>query len=337
VTETQPSSPTVSVVMPTYNRAHLLQQVVESILSQDFEDLELVIVDDGSTDRTADVVRELQARDPRVRYVPLPQNRGVGFARDAGLRYARGKYIALADSDDLWLPGRLRAQAQCLQRYPQIDIIFGEFLNIDHVKGTQRLALANSPGLRDVTARPIEDDLFLVERGIEIGILRSNFIAAQTMVLRREIFDRVGGFNATLRMSEDLEFCWRAAVLGARYAYLDWPLLERHRRGDSLTTQGDRPHLDRLDAVKVMYQTCRRLGRRDLLKHVRATELRTYCNLLRIYGERGQRTAAMHVYMKSLRRGLSLRTLAWFLMALVGPRGMSWVLDVWKKHQGGSR
>ncbi|HEC35642.1 MAG TPA: glycosyltransferase family 2 protein [Anaerolineae bacterium] len=329
VTESQGSSPTVSVVMPTYNRGHLLPPVVESILSQDFQDLELVIVDDGSTDDTAAVVRQIQTRDPRVRYVPLPENRGVGFARDAGLRYAPGKYIALADSDDIWLPGRLREQVEILERHPEIDILFGDFWNIDHLHGTKHRAFERSPTLRQVVARPIEDGLFLIQRGMDIEILKSNFIATPTMVLRRQVFDRVGGFVPYLK-SPDLDFCWRAAVLGARYAYLDRPLIERHVYSDSLTAQGGQPYLDQLEALDVMGQTCWRLGRQDLLPHIHAAKVQTYRALLRIYGGNRQRAQVTCTFIKSLRCGVSVRTLVWFLAALLGPWALASVETVAK-------
>jgi glycosyltransferase involved in cell wall biosynthesis len=322
-------SPTTSVILPTYNRAVLLPPVIRSILDQDFADLELVIFDDGSTDNTGDVVREMQARDARLRYVALPENRGLGHARDAGLRYAAGRYIALADSDDLWLPGRLRAQIEVLEKYPGIDILFGDFLNIDHVRGTQKLGLVGSrKGLELVVTRQIEDGLFLVEGGLEIGILRSNFIAAPTMMLRREVFDRVGGFNINLSTPVDLEFCWRAAALGAQYAYIDRPLIERHRHADSMTAQGDRPWLQRLPAMQLMYQTCREAGRHDLLKYVRATEMRTYRNLLRIYGETGQRIQAVRAYMRSLKCGVSARTSALLAISLLGPRAIVFIQKI---------
>lgn len=319
-------SPVVSVVLPTYNRAHLLPLVLESILNQDFRDLELVIVDDGSTDSTAVLVREIQKRDTRVQYVPLCQNHGVGFAREAGRQYTLGKYIALADSDDIWLSGKLREQVAALDRYPDIDILFGDFWDVDRISGTRHLVLERSPGLQEVMVRQVEEGLFVVEKGIEIGILRSNFVATPTIILRREVFDRVGGFITSLKTSEDLEFWWRAAVLGTRFAFINKPLIERHVHGDSLTAQGDQPWLERLKAVEVMYQTCRRLERQDLLKHVRATELRTYYNLLRIYGERNHRKRIFWAYIGSLKHGISVRTLGWLLVALTGPRTLSWML-----------
>jgi glycosyltransferase involved in cell wall biosynthesis len=316
-------SPSVSVILPTYNRAALLPPVIASILDQNFAEFELVIFDDGSTDNTADVVREIQARDPRLHYVSLPENRGIGYARNAGLRHTAGSYVALADSDDLWLPGRLKSQIEILERHPEVDILFGDFLNIDHMSGTQALALVKcEKGLELVKTRQIEDHLFLVEGGLEIGILRSNFIAAPTMVLRREVFDHVGGFNHTLA-STDLEFCWRAAVLGARYAYINRPLIERHVHTDSMTAQGDQPWLQRLDAVEVMYQICHKAGRQELLKYVRGTEVRTHRNLIRIYGERRRRVQAVRAYIRSQRCGVSARTSALFAISLLGPQAVS--------------
>jgi glycosyltransferase involved in cell wall biosynthesis len=312
--------------MPTYNRAHLLPPVIESILSQDFEDLELVIVDDGSTDGTRALARQMQVRDPRVRYVPLPQNRDVGFARDAGLRYAPGRYIALADSDDLWLPGRLSGQIEILEKHAEIDFLFGDFWDIDHGRGTRHRAFEGSPGLQHVASRPLGDDLFLVEKGMETGLLRSNFIATPTVVMRKSVLDQVGSFDSRLQ-SPELEFYWRAAVLGAQFAYLDRPLLERNVYSDSKTAQGV-VRFQRLDAIEAMYYTCRRLGRRDLLPHVRATEVRTYCGLLHIYGERKERLQVLHAYVRSLKRGVSARASAWFLVAMLGPKALSSIVRI---------
>ena len=327
ITNADGPSPAVSIILPTYDRATLLPAVIASILDQDFADLELVIFDDGSTDNTADLVKGIQERDARLRYVTLAANRGIGYARNAGLRHAAGSFIALADSDDLWFPGRLTAQLEILWRYPEIDILFGDFMNIDHVLGTEGLGLLEARrGLDLVMTREIEDRLFLVESGLEIGILRSNFIAAPTMVLRREVFERVGGFNDDLGGPE-LEFCWRAAILGARYAYMDRPLIERHRLTDGLTSQGDQPWLQRLDAVAVMYRTCQEMGRREVLRYVRATEVRTYRNLIRIYGERGQRFQALRSYLRSLKCDVSVRTTALLIISLLGPRALSAVQE----------
>lgn len=322
------SSPTVSVVMPTYNRAQLLSKTVASILNQDFEDFDLLIVDDGSTDNTAEVIKESQDQDSRLRYLPLSENRGYGFARGAGLQYVSGRYVALADSDDLWLPGKLRAQVDVLDEYPEIEILFGDFWNIDYVTGTEYGGFAeNQAAIRHLTVRPLDDGLWLVEGGFETGILRSGgFIAVATMVLRTDVFKKVGSFDSQGR---DLEFCWRAAVLGAQYAYIDRPLIERYRYQSSVTAHVVDWQLRRLEALKICRRTCETAGRTDLLDHVRMAERRTWRKLIRAYGNSDQRIAAIRTFRSSLQSGFSVRNLLFLIMALLGPRAISFATRAW--------
>jgi glycosyltransferase involved in cell wall biosynthesis len=324
------SSPTVSVVMPTYNRADLLPKTIASILSQDLEDFELLIVDDGSTDNTAAVIREIQARDARLRYVPLPENRGIGFVRQTGLQHASGKYIALADSDDLWLPGKLKAQVEALEKYPEIDILFSDFWNIDYVRGTEASGFAETQaGMKHLAVRHLADELWLVEGGVEIGILKSNFIAAPTIVLRADVFKKVGGFETALSTPVDYEFGWRAAVLGARYAYINRPLIERYRYQSSVTARKIDTALQKLDALQACYRACKTARRPDLLDHIRIAERRTWRKLIRAYGNSGQRMAAIRAFGSSLQSGVSVRNLIFLIMALLGPRAISFATRVW--------
>lgn len=109
-------NPTVSVVIPTYNRAALLGRSIRSVLGQSYKDFELIVIDDGSTDETSHVVADFA--DPRIRYLPLPHNTGAGAARNAGVRVARGKFLAFQDSDDEWLPSKLAKQISAFESGP---------------------------------------------------------------------------------------------------------------------------------------------------------------------------------------------------------------------------
>ena len=311
--------PKVSVITPTYNRAGLLPIAIRSVLSQDFTDLELLIVDDGSTDHTAEVVREFQAQDDRVHYLKLPENRGIGFARDFGLRQAHGEYIAWIDSDDLWLPGKLSTQVGILDEYPEIEFLFSDFLNVNHLSGEKSRAFAlTRAGLQHLVVSHVGDDLRIVKAGFEIGLLRKTFVQLGTVLVRATVLDKVGGFNTTLSISEDLEFCWRADVFGTQYAYVNRVLVERHINDSSITAHAARACRERLKALQVCRRTCEVAQRLDLLCHIREAEHRTSRNLIWAYGRSGQRAKAARAYWKSLRYGLSARTFFFFATAWMG-------------------
>src|SRR5690348_1065740 len=115
--------PVVSVILPTYNRASLISRAIRSVLNQTFTDWELLIVDDGSTDATEQLIRSRSA-DSRIRYMKLPQNVGMCNARNHGIALARGEFIAFLDSDDEWLPTKLEKQLAVFRRDgPQTGLV----------------------------------------------------------------------------------------------------------------------------------------------------------------------------------------------------------------------
>jgi len=118
--EAMTSSPAVSVIIPTYNRAHLLPRAIRSVLAQTFQDFEVIVVDDGSTDDTEAVVRSFP--DPRIIYLRHDMNRGGSAARNTGIRAARGEYIAFLDSDDEWLREKLERQLEVFQTSELSDL-----------------------------------------------------------------------------------------------------------------------------------------------------------------------------------------------------------------------
>ena len=120
---TQKRAPLVSVVMPLYNGERYLAEAIESILSQTFADFEFIIVDDGSTDGSAGIIRDYAARDSRVKVKQLARNSGEAAARNAGIALARGQFVAGMDSDDISLPDRLRAQASFLENNPEVGAV----------------------------------------------------------------------------------------------------------------------------------------------------------------------------------------------------------------------
>jgi glycosyltransferase involved in cell wall biosynthesis len=167
--------PAVSVIVPTYNRAHLLPRALDSILRQDFKDFEVIVIDDGSTDATRDVVDSYVQVDPRVSLLVQPENAGVSAARNRGMHQARGELIAFLDSDDEWLPGKLRRQVAFFAHAPpEVGLLYGA---------------VHTLGRECWTFHPLH-------RGnIYVVLLEQNVIHGTSgVMLRRDVVARVGGF-----------------------------------------------------------------------------------------------------------------------------------------------
>jgi glycosyltransferase involved in cell wall biosynthesis len=204
--------------MPAYNVAPYIGEAIRSVLAQTFTDLEVVVVDDGSTDETADVVTRLGAGDRRIRLVSQT-NRGLAGARNTAMRMARGGVFALLDSDDLWEPEFLTAQMAILARRPEIDIVTG---NGWMLGGSRHGELA----------RPYPDPRPEPDLATILGDERAVFIMS---VFRRRVYEVVGCFDENMRTNEDYDYWLRAALSCCRFARNDRPLGHYRIRGDSLS------------------------------------------------------------------------------------------------------
>jgi len=205
--------PSVSVVIPTYNRRQFIGEAVASVLAQSHRELEVIVVDDGSTDGTGAFLQQRFGHDQRFRYVPQ-ENAERAVARNTGIRAAQGQWLAFLDSDDLWLPDKLARQVACVTASPELVLVHTGYTEVDE---------HNQP-LRDI----------LLNRRTEPetafgALVTANFICSATPLIRRDAFDRVGLFNEDRRLLcfEDWEMWTRLAAVGP-IQYLREPLA-RHR------------------------------------------------------------------------------------------------------------
>lgn len=308
----------ISIILPTYNRAHLLPRAIHSVLDQQYENLQIIIIDDGSTDDTPAVVMSIA--DPRIHYVRFEENQGIGAARHEGVSRARGEFIAFIDSDDLWLPGKLELQLRLFRSYPQLEVIFGGFLNINHVNGSRELGFYQTQtGLRQLEVRQLEPSAYEIISGFLRAILGSNFISPSTVMLKVDVIHRMGNFEPSLSGPEDFEFWWRLAAHSVRFAYTEQPLIERHKDSQSITSQTIRfaPHY--LRALELCEQTSRQCGQSDLLPALRRAKHRTWCGLIHAYALQGERPNALRCFAQSLRYGVSRQAFVYTAAALAGP------------------
>ncbi|WP_130649331.1 glycosyltransferase family 2 protein [Egicoccus halophilus] len=187
-----PRRPLVSVLVPTYNRVHLLTRALDSALRQTMADLEVLVVDDGSTDGTQPVVANHP--DPRVRYLRQVPNQGVSAARNRGIRAARGDYLAFLDSDDEWFPDKLARQMRRFAALPASVAMVYAGVEDDDGLGNRRPRRATHQG--DLHAQ----------------LLRRNVVhGTSSVVLRREVVATVGFFDESIPAIEDYEYWLRVA------------------------------------------------------------------------------------------------------------------------------
>lgn len=184
---------TVSVVIPTYNSARFLGEALDSVTAQSFRDLEIIVVDDGSTDDTPALLARYGEQITRLRQAQS----GPAAARNAGLAAARGEFVAFLDADNFWVPTKLERQLPRFRGRPQLGLVFSDAVTFDAQGVRSDSWLAERPGQGNWT----------FER-----LLSDNFICTSTVVARRECFARVGGFDPELRSVEDREMWLRIAA-----------------------------------------------------------------------------------------------------------------------------
>jgi glycosyltransferase involved in cell wall biosynthesis len=199
--------------MPSFNRAGLIGRTITSVLAQRLERFELVIVDDGSTDGTLELLNDWQ--DRRIAIFQMRRNSGAPAARNAGVKMARSMLVAFQDSDDEWQPTLLDQHVQALHR---ADVSFCQL--------EQRYPAGRNfypPHGWQLSDEPYEQ------------LLGSSHISTQTLAMTRAIFQRVGGFDPAMPRFQDWDLVLRLARIGARFHYLDEPLAIAHDSPDSLT------------------------------------------------------------------------------------------------------
>jgi glycosyltransferase involved in cell wall biosynthesis len=271
-------NPTVSVLIATYNYGRFLGGALDSVLAGTFADFEVLVVDDGSTDETPDVVLPYLS-DRRVRYYRTG-HRGLSATRNFGIRFAQAPLIAFLDADDLWLPQKLERQIGLFRRDPGLGVVYA------------RRLLINEAGEEMDYQQPS-----LYRGSILKEIFRRNFVCFSSAVVRAAVFRKVGLFDEDLPMAMDYDFWLRAAPV-YRFDYVDEPLVKYRTGHGSLSRRIE----ERLAMVEgIMNRFLDRQGGRKLVNPALVRQAR----------------AELYYYMSVLRRQRSrLSALPWIVRAL---------------------
>lgn len=208
--------PEISIVVATHNRSNLLPLTIESLTSQTFSNIEIIIVDDSSTDNTLQVMERIIRTDPRIIGLHSEINVGPGAARNLGINKAQGKYIAIIDDDDIALPNRLEVQKKVLDDYPEVGLVCSivEFINKD------RETIGYSTSTPNNAKFPAEPDDIFVRLYLEGSI-----IANPTIMARKEVWDKFK-YPAQPWDAEDRFLFLQMAASGVRMKLIEQPLVK---------------------------------------------------------------------------------------------------------------
>jgi glycosyltransferase involved in cell wall biosynthesis len=207
------TAPGVSVIIPAYNYAQFLGETLKSVVAQTKSDWECVVVDDGSTDNTPDVAREWARRDSRIRYI-RQENRGLAAARNSGVRASAGDALQFLDADDRLAPWKLKVQSRFLDERADVDVVYSPtafFRTSD-----PNIILQSTHGK---LSRPLMQKISGNAEALR-KLQMFNIMTVLAPLVRRSVFDRVGGFNVSMRAVEDWDFWLRAAIAGCWFEFL---------------------------------------------------------------------------------------------------------------------
>ncbi len=214
------NNPEVSIIIPTYNRAHLIKRAIQSVLNQTYQNFEIIVVDDGSTDNTEEEVKNLN--NQKIRYIRYNENKGAASARNTGIKVSRGEYIAFQDSDDEWFPNKLKRQMEVFKNAPlEVGVVYtGGWL----IKNNERI-------YRPLfTTKQREGYIYK-----ELLKGKGGFIAAPLAIVKKECFNRVGMFDERFSPLEDWELWFRISRY-YEFKYIDEPLVTQYYTPNSIST-----------------------------------------------------------------------------------------------------
>lgn len=217
-------TPAISCILPVYNGARYLAEAIESVLTQDPAPVELIVVDDGSTDDSGAIAERYA---PWARVI-RQENAGPAAARNRALSLVSGEFIAFQDADDIWVPGKLAIQLRRFAERPELSLCFGHLQNFWE------------PGLQEFAER-VRDHMIarpMVGHGPPV------------LLARRSAFDIVGPYDESLRLGEDTDWFVRARERGLHWEVLPDVLLHRRRHGRNLTASWESTHTQNLEIFK---------------------------------------------------------------------------------------
>ena len=301
-------APTVSVVIPTYNRADVIERSIKSIQDQTYQDFEIMLVDDASTDNTDEVVRRIQ--DERIRYIKLEKNSGPSHSRNVGIKESQGKYIAFLDDDDEWLPDKLEAQVSLFDdTNNRVGAVYSAFWRIQKNK---RVYIP-SPKIKKK------------EGDILKNVLERYMIGTPAIIVRKDVLDEVGYFDVALQALVDWDL-WIRIARSYHFRFVDRPLTVSHYSKVSVSA-------NRMNVVAA-YEVLLKKHADIILKNRKAIA-KVYLQMGNQYSHCGNASEGRKYFFRSLIK-YPLRPSAWagFLSLIMGSEFYMKLVNIKKRIRG---
>ena len=307
------TGPLVSVIIAAYNTAQYVGEAIESALAQTYSPVEVIVVDDGSTDNTRDV---LAAYGDRI--IMLQQkNSGAAAARNTGLKAAHGEFMAVLDSDDVWTPDKLKRQMKLIEHCPELDLVFTKGRVMDHEGKDLSIVLPDSIP-ETLPLRQIMEGAYMLDGEWFAVLADVNFIPHMSVLARISTVRSVGGYDPELRCTEDYHLYCRLAAGGAHFGFVDYAGFRARRRSGRLTNDWSSHRENRKIALKKLLN-----GPWEFSSAVRRGLRRSLAALPKKAGDhafcKGDRKLARTLYLEAFRYWPRPAQLASYLATFLGP------------------
>lgn len=237
--------PKVSVIVPTYNNANYIEEALKSIMAQDYQDYEIIVIDDGSTDKTREIVQSL---GDNIKYV-YQANQGLAGARNTGVQRSKGDYITFLDGDDIWETNNLSIKVKVLEEYPLLGAVFSDFFLFNKHRVISQRGMRKQYPIFSKRRKTLDEifsevqtmqmnglDVDIYKGNIFQSLLFGNFINACSILIRKTCQEDIGFFRDELRTQQDYEY-WLRFSRRFEIAFLDMSLVWYRRHEDQLTAQ----------------------------------------------------------------------------------------------------
>jgi glycosyltransferase involved in cell wall biosynthesis len=311
----------VSIIIPTHNYARFLGEAIQSVLDQTYKDFELIVVDDGSTDNTKEVVSSF--KDDRIRYM-YQDHVGVSAAQNMALRIARGEYITGLSADDIYLPQNVEKKVELLDSRPDIGLVCSDTYIFDDSTGANIGRLWHDPKRLNSWFDPVKATLNPLREFIQWGF----FIMLQATMVRRRVFETVGYFDESLPTHEDWEFIIRV-LQHFSIEIIDTPLLKLRRHKANISINEEQMYIGAIAAVnKAIHSGSFSRKEVKLLKETLSPQHSRFGRWAILNGKGNEARKALFMGIKFA--PLNIQLYKYFLLSLLGTKKVR-TLRNWKR------